>query len=108
MAKPGDVITVHAGTYRESIQPETEELRMSKRITYQAAKGENVVIKGSEIVKKWRKLENDTWKAVVPNTMFGDHNPFKILIKGDWFTPKRPTTSYGLCVFERKMVDGSL
>ncbi|MDR6844657.1 right-handed parallel beta-helix repeat-containing protein [Flavobacterium granuli] len=85
VAKAGDVITVHAGTYRESIQPEVGGISDTKRITYQAAKGENVVIKGSEVVKKWTKIGNDTWKAIVPNTMFGSFNPFNDLIRGDWF-----------------------
>lgn len=87
-AKAGDVITVHAGTYRESIEPEVGGTSNAKRITYQAAKGEKVIIKGSEIVKKWEKVGNDTWKAIVPNTFFGNHNPFSILIKGDWFSSK--------------------
>ncbi|AOW10790.1 DUF1565 domain-containing protein [Flavobacterium gilvum] len=99
VAKPGDVITVHAGTYRESIEPETGGTSETKRITYQAAKGEKVIVKGSEVVKKWTKLENDTWKAVVPNTFFGNHNPFNIQIKGDWFWPKKGRIDHTGCVY---------
>lgn len=88
LVKPGDVVTVHEGVYRESIEPETGGTSDTKRIIFQAAKGEKVVIKGSEVVQNWTKVQNDTWKAVVPNTIFTNHNPFDILIKGDWFNPK--------------------
>ena len=97
-AKAGDVITVHAGTYRESIEPEIGGTSDVKRITYQAAKGEKVFVKGSEIVKKWEKIDYDTWKAVVPNTLFGNHNPFDILITGDWFIDKNRQHHTG-CVY---------
>lgn len=99
LAKPGDVITVHAGTYRESIEPELGGTSDSKRIIYQASKGEKVIIKGSEIVKKWKKTGNDTWKAIVPNTMFGSHNPFDIQIKGDWFWPQKGRIYHTGCVY---------
>ncbi len=87
-AQPGDVITVHAGTYRERVNPPRGGVSDKKRIVYQAAKGEKVVIKGSEPVKGWEKVQEDTWKAVIPNTFFGDFNPFNDLIHGDWFTRK--------------------
>jgi len=47
VAQPGDVITVHAGVYRERINPPCGGESDSKRIVYQAAKGEKVEIKGS-------------------------------------------------------------
>jgi len=43
------MITVYEGTYHERINPLRGGQSDSKRITYQAAKGEKVVIKGSEI-----------------------------------------------------------
>ncbi|NLU91965.1 right-handed parallel beta-helix repeat-containing protein [Chitinophaga sp. Ak27] len=87
MALPGDVITVHAGVYRERITPPRGGDSDTKRITYQAAKGELVEIKGSEIVKGWKRVQNDTWEAVVANDFFGGFNPYKEQIHGDWFTP---------------------
>ena len=48
ITQPGDVITVHEGNYRERVTPPRGGVSDSKRITYQAAKGEKVVIKGSE------------------------------------------------------------
>lgn len=53
--------TVHAGTYRESINPPRGGESNTRRIVYQAAPGEVVEIKGSEIIKGWtrnRKTRN--------------------------------------------------
>jgi len=47
-----------------------------------------VEIKGSEVVTGWVKVEDDTWKVSLPNTFFGDYNPYNDLIHGDWFNPK--------------------
>ena len=88
VAQPGDVITVHEGTYRERINPPRGGQSDQKRIVYQATGGEKVVIKGSEVIKGWRKVQNDTWKVVIPNSFFGDFNPYSDLIHGDWFNPK--------------------
>ena len=85
IAQPGDTITVHEGVYRERINPPRGGTSDKKRITYQAAKNEKVVIKGSEIVRGWQKVENDTWKVILPNSFFGDFNPFNDLISGDWY-----------------------
>jgi alpha-N-arabinofuranosidase len=88
LSQPGDVITVHEGTYRERINPQTGGLSDLRRIVYQAAPGEKVIIKGSEVIKGWRKVRNDTWQVAVPNSFFGDFNPYRDLIAGDWFNPK--------------------
>ena len=87
-AQPGDVITVHGGTYRERINPPRGGTSDQQRIVYQAAPDEQVVVKGSEIVKGWQKVEHDTWKVTVPNRFFGDFNPYRDAISGDWFEPK--------------------
>ncbi|MHC4173597.1 MAG: right-handed parallel beta-helix repeat-containing protein [Planctomycetota bacterium] len=88
VAQPGDIITVHEGTYRERINPLRGGESDQKRIVYQVTTGENVVIKGSEVIKGWRKVQNDTWKVAIPNSFFGDFNPYSDLIHGDWFNPK--------------------
>jgi hypothetical protein len=87
-AQPGDVITVHEGVYRERVNPPRGGESDAKRIVYQAAPGEKVEIKGSEVVKNWERVQNDTWKATLPNSFFGDYNPYGDLIHGDWFNPK--------------------
>jgi alpha-N-arabinofuranosidase len=88
VAQPGDFITVHEGTYCERIYPPRGGESDKKRIVYQVVPGEKVVIKGSEVIKGWQKVQNDTWKVVIPNSFFGDFNPYSDLINGDWFNPK--------------------
>jgi hypothetical protein len=87
-AQPGDVITVHEGTYRERVTPPRGGESDSKRIVYQAAAGEKVVIKGSEVVRNWAPFAAGVWKATVPNSLFGRYNPYKDLIAGDWFADR--------------------
>ncbi|MHC4545981.1 MAG: DUF1565 domain-containing protein, partial [Planctomycetota bacterium] len=88
LAQPGDVITVHEGVYRERINPPRGGKSDHKRIVYQAAPDEKVIIKGSEVIKKWQKVQNDTWKVSIPNSFFRGFNPYSDLIHGDWFNPK--------------------
>ncbi|MBT3192969.1 MAG: DUF1565 domain-containing protein [Verrucomicrobia bacterium] len=90
IAQPGDVITVHKGVYRERVNPPRGGTSDEKRIVYQAAPGEKAVIKGSEVVTGWEKVQNDTWKVVLPNSFFGDFNPYSDVIGGEWYlTPRK-------------------
>ncbi|MBL7969129.1 MAG: right-handed parallel beta-helix repeat-containing protein [Prolixibacteraceae bacterium] len=84
-AQPGDVITVHTGTYRERIDPAFGGESDTRRIVYQAAPGEKVEIKGSEVITGWKKEKSGVWKVVIPNAFFGNYNPYKDSINGDWF-----------------------
>jgi alpha-L-arabinofuranosidase len=86
-AQPGDVIKVSAGIYRESVNPPRGGLSDDRRIVYQAAPGEKVVITGSEIVTNWTKIRRHVWKATLPNSFFGAFNPYTNVIHGDWFDP---------------------
>jgi hypothetical protein len=90
LAQPGDTITVHAGVYREWVNPAHGGESDSKRIVYRAAKNEKVEIKGSEIITGWERLPGSegVWKVVIPNIFFGDYNPYKDTIHGDWFRNK--------------------
>ena len=87
LAQPGDVITVHEGIYRERVSPPRGGTSEAKRIVYQAASGEKVVITGSEDANKWVKVQEDVWKMTLPNSFFGSFNPYSDLIHGDWFNP---------------------
>lgn len=85
---PGDVIVVHEGTYRECVVPPRGGKSDEKRITYQAASGEKVIIKGSEVIKNWRQHSGNVWVATITNTFFKNYNPYKDNIHGDWFDDK--------------------
>lgn len=86
IALPGDTVTVHAGTYREWIDPLSGGESEHKRILYRAADGETVEVKGSEPVSGWKreKKNKQVWKIVLPNQFFGNHNPFNERLYGDW------------------------
>lgn len=87
-AQPGDIITVHGGIYRERINPPRGGVSDKKRIIYRAARGEEVWIKGSEVIKDWIPVEKPAvWKVIIPNSFFGNYNPYKDTIIGDWFVP---------------------
>jgi len=83
-AQPGDIITVHEGVYRERVDPPRGGTSDAQRIIYQAAPGEKVVITGAEPVKGWTKVSNDTWQVILPDTFFGNFNPFADIVRGDW------------------------
>ncbi|TAN11699.1 MAG: DUF1565 domain-containing protein, partial [Chitinophagaceae bacterium] len=87
LAMPGDTVLVYSGVYREQITPPRGGNSDCERIVYEAAPGQKVVIKGSEIIKGWKKEGNDTWVVKIPNSFFGKFNPYNDLIHGDWFTP---------------------
>lgn len=84
-AVAGDYIIVHEGEYREWVSPEQGGRSDIERITYEAAEGEKVVIKGSERITDWEREEGDVWKVVLPDTFFGEYNPYKEVLGGDWF-----------------------
>jgi len=88
VAMSGDVITVHAGIYREEIDPPKGGNSDDERITYQAAEGEVVEIRGSEVVTGWVEEQPGIWKLELPNAFFGSFNPFADEVTGDWFNPK--------------------
>ena len=84
LAQPGDRVVVHEGEYREWVKPRRGGLSDARRITYEAAAGEHVVIKGSERVTDWEQLDGWVWTVTVPNALFGSFNPFAEEVVGDW------------------------
>ncbi len=84
IAQPGDTVTVQAGTYREWIKPPRGGTDDSKRITYSAATGEKVFIKGSERITSWAHKSRGVWKVELPNSFFGDYNPYALNVSGSW------------------------
>ncbi|MEO6996789.1 MAG: DUF1565 domain-containing protein, partial [Terracoccus sp.] len=107
LAQAGDRVVVHEGEYREWVRPARGGLSDLRRITYEAADGGRVVIKGSERVTGWERTETadnadnadnvdntddaddadnygTVWTVEVPNELFGSFNPFAEEIVGDW------------------------
>lgn len=95
LARPGDAIMVHEGIYREYVSPPRGGESDAKRIIYEAAPGEKVVIKGSEVIKGWREVQHDVWQVKIPNSFFGNFNPYRDTIHGDWFDPRGRTHHTG-------------
>ena len=96
IAAPGDTVRVHGGVYREWVDPLNGGVNSVTRITYEAAPGEHVVIKGSERVTGWQNTTGTVWKVVLPNAMFGGWNPYKEYVEGDWLiSPTDPKVHTG-------------
>lgn len=81
VAMPGDIITVKEGIYREAIIPARGGTSEDNRITYRAAKGEDVRILGSERASGWTVVEDGIWKVELDSSFFGAFNPFNTLTR---------------------------
>jgi len=85
--RPGEKVIVHSGVYRECVRPTRGGEGPKRMIAYEAAAGENVTLKGSEV---WRpKLRESRgwalgrrsdsppiWMADLPRDWFIGYNPF--------------------------------
>ena len=97
--QPGDRVLIKGGVYRESVHPARGGSGPGEMITYQAAEGAKVVIKGSVILKEenwqpgkgWRyngprhTYEDGeepgvkTWQYGLESSWFGGYNPFGMM-----------------------------
>jgi alpha-N-arabinofuranosidase len=84
-AMPGDTVVIHAGIYREEINPPRGGTSDAMRITYTAAENESAEIRGSEVVEGWQPDSDNVWVVEIDNALFGSFNPFSDRIHGDWF-----------------------
>lgn len=112
IAQPGDVIIVHAGIYRERVTPPRGGESDTKRIVYRAAGDGLTEIKGSEVITGWQMFGKGVWKVTIPNSFFGNYNPYKDLIYGDWFSDymkRRPHTGEvylnGRSLYETNLIE---
>jgi len=83
LAVAGDTVIVHAGVYREWVNPAnggTEE----HRIVYRSAGDGEVVITGAERITDWKDEGGNVWSTEVPNAIFSVRNPFEVELSGDW------------------------
>ncbi len=87
LLKPGEKVVVHEGIYRECVRPPRGGEGPDGMIAYEAAPGEKVVVKGSEVWKpEFRPSEGwelgpraagvKLWMADLPAKWFVGYNPF--------------------------------
>ena len=85
IAVAGDTVRVFGGEYREWVSPENSG-SATRPIIYEAVEGERPIIKGSEKVTDWERVDGNVYKTVIPDSLFGDFNPFTTELFGDWLT----------------------
>jgi hypothetical protein len=96
---PGEKVIIHEGVYLETIQPSRGGISPDKIITYEAAAGEKVVVKGSvqinatawETSRGWKTgkgqwyavddnlQDSNVWQCSLRNISFEGYNPFGLL-----------------------------
>jgi parallel beta-helix repeat protein len=84
LAQPGDTVVVHAGIYRERVTPARGGVE-GKPITYQAAPGEKVVVKGSELYRgEWRQVAagKNVYTASLDMALLDKFNPYATRAEG--------------------------
>ncbi len=90
IAVAGDEIIVAPGIYREYVNPVNGGTDNDHRIIYRSQEPLAAVITGAEPVKGWKHCEGNVWMARVPNTLFGNYNPYTTVISGDWYFSPDP------------------
>jgi len=106
--QPGERVVIAAGIYRECIRPQRGGTSPTQMISYEAAPGATVIIKGSEVLKEgWKKEavpagfrfpgspagpEITAWRCDLSSALFPDaYNPFalpSIMGVWNWLDPK--------------------
>ncbi len=92
VAKPGDDVLVAPGIYREWVRPANSGTDTDRIRYVSTARGE-AVITGAERLTGWEQFEN-LYRVRIPNSFFGDYNPYIETVHGDWFfsSDKNPHT----------------
>ena len=86
VVRAGEKVIVKSGVYRELVQPRFGGGGPDKMISYEAAPGAKVILKGSRIIKwKWTESKKDgvlssakLWMMPLPDDYFDLDNPFLI------------------------------
>lgn len=85
VVEPGQRVVIKSGEYRELIVPRLGGQGPDKMISYEAAPGSRVVIKGSRVVPTtWRPSRNPgqfsekLWMTTLPESLFDRDNPFAL------------------------------
>ncbi len=90
--QPGDTVMIHSGVYREHIEVKVSG-QPERPITFAAAPGARVVLKGSELARgRWQKLaEQAERKEPYPNAFTG---VWRLVLGDEYFTDARFQGSY--------------
>jgi len=112
LLQPGERVVIASGTYRECVRPARGGTSPSQMISYEAAPGATVYVKGSEILKDGWQQESipvgfrmpggpagqppaaqvTAWRHEFTSAMFPDaYNPFalpSIMSQWEWLDPK--------------------
>ncbi|HVW72113.1 MAG TPA: right-handed parallel beta-helix repeat-containing protein [Rhizomicrobium sp.] len=117
--QPGERVVIAAGTYRECVRPARGGTGPAQMISYEAAPGAKVYIKGSEVLKDgWQQesvSENfraepgtgiTVWRHELTDALFPDaYNPFALpSIMGSWSWLDPKTTDMGPYLRRRGLV----
>ena len=102
--QPGERVVVAAGVYRGRVRPRRGGTGPDRMISYEAAPGATVVLKGSRVLQaRWEAASPRVWRAALPEALFEDYNPFKeVNISAqqfewmDWARPQRGKVPYTL------------
>ena len=97
--QPGERVVIASGTYRECVRPARGGTGPAQMISYEAAPGAKVIIKGSEVLKDGWQQEKvaerfnaapgtgiTVWRHELTTALFADsYNPFALpSIMGSW------------------------
>lgn len=107
IAQPGDTILVRAGIYRERVIPPRGGTK-DNPITYLAALGEEVSIRGSEQVYNWINLGEGVWKIELADSFFKGFNPFAKNVEGAWFISKKSKVKEVVMVEHRQPAENRI
>ena len=79
VVRPGQRVVVKTAVYRELVRPRLGGNGPGKMISFEAAPGAKVIIKGSRVFKpQWKKSKkgDTTYSAALLDDYFGSYNPF--------------------------------
>ena len=120
--QPGERVVIAAGVYRECIRPARGGTGPSKMISYEAAPGAKVYVKGSDVLSEgWKKEEISSsppgqgqpsrpdvtiWRHDLTGALFPDaYNPFALpSIMGSWSWLDAATVDLGPYLRRRALV----
>jgi hypothetical protein len=81
--QPGEKVVVHGGIYRECVRPAQGGKGVDQMIAYEAAPGETVIVRGSEVWSPafergsgWSYVSAPVWVGDLPADWFIGYNPF--------------------------------